>query len=1415
MKKRVLSIFLACLMIVSTFIISKPHVDVRALENTAENLPDGIVKVADMYYFMGETIYENDFDGETVGSLPEGWSYGSDNGSGEHKTKYGWHESTKTHTVSAQVIDHADHGKVVELSATTIDLYVALPETGTMNYVYEATVVLNKVRNYTSDAGSFGCANNYYGTTYDSKGVMFAKAYTNSVTHARWCYRGTSTTNTNWNTNYKPAVGDEIKFKIVSFEGNNYVYYNGNNVAVVPWRTGAGSSDNTGFYVYNTNVLVKNVKVTAIEPAATFSFDAARIKVDEYKNVYLNADLSFDKDHASYKEYVNGDYVADGAEDFVLGYVSYVGDEDITDTLTAETENAVVNVIPDSAITQDKDMIYANVSVNIPAESKQSLVNIRPFIRAHGLYFYSDGYAYTPARLANGAHESASTKAEKDIIAEFFGDCGEFVVGSGAKKITFTAFADLHYYKGTYSTTVNDLNAILKSADDTGSAFVLSAGDMCNDFNNSPELVKAFHGYITAEGKQLNVYNVYGNHELEASGNTMQGVTPTLTNDANVHWGDGTVGSVPSDLNIGYYYVDVDGFRIVCVDNNYNYNPNHYKNPDGSMGEVVGWEHYAPGHPGTSTAAVNAKRGFCEGADAVACTKGGSLGDVQLVWLEEILLEAAGKDLTCIVIGHEAYSGLGFVGDAKDAAEVRAIYKKANDANPGTVMMSINGHWHTNHQGWNDGVFYLDLNTVRNTLWMGTGVPGHYGSEHTYLYQNYDADGNPVGDPVKTSLNSLKGSANTWFSEDPVFATITLNSAGIITIDGVESDWAYGVTPPNLSSLKEGVEPKITSGTFWDCDLFGHIEGCVPNDEATHRVGCTVYGCDYTTGNVPHNYVDGTCECGRVCIHEYEIADGKSRCIFCGYCLDGVYLKHVSDLYTDKTVDGQFFIGALNFGDKTVWPVEAAPRGTWHDDWPGNWVAGKNSYVTQLSEWNCPDKKYDPRIRFDMYFDADFGGLVGFTAPADGVFDASALFRKVGAGTPRITVMKNDGTVLETFDISGSGAEILIEIDGIALSKNEQLLIVMENGNYVVGGNAQKNVGFISFEVAALYKGDPAVTECDHAEANKATCKDMSVCPTCGRVISSVDPDNHVGTGNYVSDGNGNHKFDYDCCDARDSEMAKCEYADGECKYCGAACKHADMAIDGTSGKVTCQACGYSKNGTYVKHVSDLTIYKPRNGQFFIAGMTLDGNHTIIPVEDQPKITWTTSDGYVYRGNFLVGINTNISCNTEATEDTTIKFDMVPRTSYASVVGFTAPGDGIFNVKAELCKVWSGTVKVALLRGDGTELWSKELTGDRSTVVVDVKNIELNANEQLFVAVTIVSGNTHAGLRYFDVEAVYDECPHNYGNDNICDYCGHDRTIEVETEDVKNAIDNILNGGTADVTVVGPTTTMNEAFVVE
>ena len=355
------------------------------------------------------------------------------------------------------------------------------------------------------------------------------------------------------------------------------------------------------------------------------------------------------------------------------------------------------------------------------------------------------------------------------------------------RTLTFTLFADFHYKDGMYMSTISDLESILARADKSNSAFIMSAGDFCNDFKGSPELIDTYHNYRLSDGSLLPAYNVYGNHELETEGNSMANVTATLTNDKYVVWGteDGEF-----DENIGYYYFEFDGFRIVCLDTQYSYNPTTEK-----------WEHNLPASWGAPS----------------GNTKKCSLGPDQLVWLEDVLMDAAEKDTPCIEVGHDGMSGI-FATSSSDAAAVRKIFKAANTANPGTVLMCINGHLHTNNQGYNDGVFYLDMNTVRNCLWR-SDAKAHYNYRHTFEKTVYNAQGEYVK-TVEAKLHELSMGENTWFSADPLSAVITISSDGVIKIDGTESSWIYDIVP---TDLKPSCEPRVSSGLFWDCGTRGHL----------------------------------------------------------------------------------------------------------------------------------------------------------------------------------------------------------------------------------------------------------------------------------------------------------------------------------------------------------------------------------------------------------------------------------------------------------------------------------------------------------------------------------------------------------------------------------------------------------------
>ena len=135
-------------------------------------------------------------------------------------------------------------------------------------------------------------------------------------------------------------------------------------------------------------------------------------------------------------------------------------------------------------------------------------------------------------------------------------------------KIKFSVFADLHYKYGMYTASVEDLESVLERANSNNVDFVIHCGDICNDYTGSPEL---YNTYLNNK-YGLKVYGIYGNHELEATNNSMEFVTPKLTNDSNVIWG--TDDSKIGDGTIAYYYFDVKGFRIVCLDTNYSFNEN-------------------------------------------------------------------------------------------------------------------------------------------------------------------------------------------------------------------------------------------------------------------------------------------------------------------------------------------------------------------------------------------------------------------------------------------------------------------------------------------------------------------------------------------------------------------------------------------------------------------------------------------------------------------------------------------------------------------------------------------------------------------------------------------------------------------------------------------------------------------------
>ncbi len=339
------------------------------------------------------------------------------------------------------------------------------------------------------------------------------------------------------------------------------------------------------------------------------------------------------------------------------------------------------------------------------------------------------------------------------------------------EKLTFCLYADLHYKKGMYIPAVSDMSAILERAQKADAAFCIHCGDFCNDYSRSPELVHA----CLRNPECLPTYGVYGNHELESAGNSMELVTPLLCNRP-VTWGtdSGTI----EDGQVAYYYFDTGAFRIIGLDTNYSLTP------DGT------WEH----------------NHTCSYGPPAANTCGNALGPVQLAWLKTVLTDAAEAGKHCLLFSHASFAGNW--GMSPDGEAVQALFRQANAQKPGTVIAAFNGHYHTDHAAVVEDVVYIDVNTVRNNLWLPVGNE-HYTTE-TFAFTSYDECGTPIATEQRR-LSTLSMAKNTWFSDAPLSAIVTVTTDGVVTVDGTEANWYGGIVP---ETIREGKGPRITSGTY-------------------------------------------------------------------------------------------------------------------------------------------------------------------------------------------------------------------------------------------------------------------------------------------------------------------------------------------------------------------------------------------------------------------------------------------------------------------------------------------------------------------------------------------------------------------------------------------------------------------------
>ena len=123
--------------------------------------------------------------------------------------------------------------------------------------------------------------------------------------------------------------------------------------------------------------------------------------------------------------------------------------------------------------------------------------------------------------------------------------------------------------------------------------------------------------------------------------------------------------------------------------------------------------------------------------------------------------------------------------------------------------MAINGHYHTNRMFQRNNIVYFDVNTTRN-IWWQVQSETHYTKGQGQEVEKLDAEGNIIGKKW-IDYTELWMEPHTWFCDDALSGVVTIEDDGTITVEGVESTWAYGLVPERAHAV---CEPRISNGSF-------------------------------------------------------------------------------------------------------------------------------------------------------------------------------------------------------------------------------------------------------------------------------------------------------------------------------------------------------------------------------------------------------------------------------------------------------------------------------------------------------------------------------------------------------------------------------------------------------------------------
>lgn len=272
----------------------------------------------------------------------------------------------------------------------------------------------------------------------------------------------------------------------------------------------------------------------------------------------------------------------------------------------------------------------------------------------------------------------------------------------------FLLFADIHCHRSWPIHSTRELDIMQSRALEEGCDFMIHAGDLCFHAESIADFIQQYNDF------SIPSYHALGNHDTDR--------TPLETVLKMYR--------MPNN----YYYFDCKGYRIIVLDPNYYHCDAgfiHYNLGDYGDGDLHGW-----------------------------------MPPEQLEWLESAIATAPGP---CLLISHESLER--DIDGVHNRVQVQRIINEANARHPHSVLMCINGHYHTDYIRILDNVCYFDVNSA-----VGLWVPKRHDLYPQELSQTYEGYRNLV-----------------CYGKLPVYCIVTVEGS-TITIDGEKGGLLNGIT---------------------------------------------------------------------------------------------------------------------------------------------------------------------------------------------------------------------------------------------------------------------------------------------------------------------------------------------------------------------------------------------------------------------------------------------------------------------------------------------------------------------------------------------------------------------------------------------------------------------------------------------